>query len=48
MRAGSGRLGAGCMVNAGFLPNTRVGASRRIEVLGCEFREMFGADIADS
>jgi hypothetical protein len=48
IRAGSERLGDGCRVNAGFLPNTRVDASRRIEVLGCGFKEMFGADIADS
>jgi hypothetical protein len=46
--AGNGRLGAGCRENAGFLPNTGVRASRRIEVFGCEFKEMFGADIAGS
>jgi hypothetical protein len=48
MRAGSERLGAGCGENTGILPNIGTRASRGIKVPVCEFKEMFGADIAGS
>jgi hypothetical protein len=48
IRVGNKRLGAGCRGIASVLPNTGVRASRRIKGLGWEFKEMFGADIADS
>jgi hypothetical protein len=45
-RTGSDRIGIRCEV--GFVPKTGGRESRNIMGFGCEFKEMFGADIAGS